>query len=128
MSKPPRLDEVFLSQNRNLINVGSAYSLRRPVETPVSRSPLAGYIVRKNSRRAISEAEMKPELAKVVKKYVQQVMDCVPESDDRPVELPDEGEVEKILTAFAHELEGAEGEDPAELDQGGPAPGTTGGR
>ena len=41
---------------------------------------------------------------------------------------PDKLELEDMLRDLAHGIEGAEGEDPAELDNGGPKPGTTGGK
>jgi hypothetical protein len=89
MAKTPRLDEVFLVQNRNVLNVGSAYTAGRA--------------------RRLRESGMKPELEKIVQKH----------SGGDPAKAD-------MLRAFAHEMEAGEGEDPSELDAGGPPAGTTG--
>jgi hypothetical protein len=99
MSKLPRLDEVFI------INVGSAYSLKKEAGFPNKKN-----LQRRTYGSNVMEANLKPEFQKIVDKYAK-----------------GDKELAATLTAFAHEIEGAEGEDPGELDQGGPAPGSTGG-
>lgn len=101
MKKPPALNEVFLVQNRNIINIGSAYS---------------------RARRRLSEGELRPEFEKIVDDHYRKIMDL-----HRDGEEPSEEEVKDCLRDMMHDVEAAEGEDPAELDQGGPEPGSTGG-
>lgn len=73
----------------------------------------------REARRSQNEA-MKPELDKVVQDYAGQIMAYF-ESNDAS---PDQDELEDMLRDFAHEMEEAEGEDPKELDVGGPSAGT----
>lgn len=69
----------------------------------------------------ISEADgqLRPELQKIVQKYATII--AKDQGDSALVDV-----YSKLLTQFAHEMEAGEGEDPGELDRGGPEPGTTG--
>ena len=122
---PPRLDETFLvADRRNMINVGSAYSLRREGAPRMTGAFMA--------RRRVNEAgwagklpagqRLRPEFEKIVREAAQDVWAAAHGSQGDP-----RVEIEEILRDMAHAIESAEGEDPAELDQGGPKPGTTGG-
>lgn len=63
--------------------------------------------------------KLKPELEKVVQRYAIQL---APKDDP----TWSTHEAADLLRRFAHDLEEAEGEDPTELDPGGPPAGTTG--
>jgi hypothetical protein len=108
MAKLPRLDEVFLVSDRrnNMINIGAAYSLKKEAGFPNKKN-----LGPRKYTSNIKEAGMKPELEKIVQKHSK--------GDPKMADM---------LRAFAHEMESGEGEDPAELDQGGPPTGTTGGK
>lgn len=67
--------------------------------------------------------KLRPELEKVVSDYARRFVSAATSKSGRPPEVT----IADLLRDFAHEMEGAEGEDPAELDPGGPEPGTTGG-
>lgn len=112
MAKLPRLDEVFISSPKP-INVGSAYSLKKeggfPNKKNLVSKPYAG--VAPGSRGSKMVESLKPELEKIVQKHCK--------GDPRMADM---------LRAFAHDMEAGEGEDPKELDQGGPPAGSTGGK
>lgn len=121
MAKLPKLNEVFIAQARP-INVGSAYSLKREAGFPNKKNLGPRQYGSNIGKGKMSEA-MKPELEKVIEKYAKMI------SDKREAnELGFEDDIAEILRDMAHEMEGAEGEDPAELDQGGPPAGSTGGQ
>lgn len=70
------------------------------------------------------QQQLKPELEKVLMKHAKLLADTMNE-------LPDgSGDMLRVIATqlrdFAHELEDAEGEDPKELDKGGPPAGSTG--
>jgi len=120
MAKLPKLNEVFIHAGRQPINVGSAYSLRKEAGMP-NKANLGPRQYGSNIGKGRMSEAMKPELEKVVQKYVDLIVRDLDSGDD-PTD-----DITRRLHDFAHEMEGAEGEDPAELDQGGPEPGTTGG-
>jgi hypothetical protein len=126
MAKTPRLDEVFLVHPSKPINVGSAYSVKEagfPNKKNLGPRPYAG-VAPGGRGSKMHEAGMKPELEAVVKKYVTRMID-----DFGLAGAKEETDtIRKCLEDFAHELEGAEGEDPKELDRGGPPAGSTGGK
>jgi hypothetical protein len=139
MSKSPKLNEVFLVNKSQLINVGSAYSHGRAPVKAERKDPKADASVissrkafvrslpeRGRKKKQLSEAtdgKLKPEFEKLVKDFQYKISMDLEGDANTP-----EAMIEKRLREFAHALEAAEGEDPAELDQGGPAPGTTGRR
>jgi hypothetical protein len=139
MAKLPRLDEVFLVTNPNIINVGSAYShgtrkMEEPKRATTMPSGMAAFVTRSvarqkashggyRGRRLVSEGGMKPELEKLVKDFQHKITMDLEGDASTPEDM-----IERRLREFAHALEKAEGEDPAELDQGGPPAGSTGGR
>jgi hypothetical protein len=114
--KLPTLNEVFISSGGRPINVGSAYSLKREGGFPNKQNLGPRQYGSNIGKGKMSEA-MKPELDKIVQQYAQEIV------SKRGVGLD---EVEDILRKFSHDMEKAEGEDPAELDAGGPPAGSTG--
>ena len=118
MSKLPRLDEVFVTSKKNLINVGSAYSLR---ETGFPNKANLKRTYGSNIGRGKMSEGLRPEFEDLVDKHYKKIMALHQDGQE-----PSEDEVKDCLRDLMHDVEGAEGEDPAELDQGGPEPGTTG--
>lgn len=79
--------------------------------------PVPPGVARSNPR----SARLKPELEKVLQQHVQTIAAKAQGGRPlNPVVLAD------LLRNFAHDLEGAEGEDPKELDPDGPPAGSTG--
>lgn len=111
MPKLPRLDEVFVVSSKP-INVGSAYSLKKeggfPNKKNLGPRKYGSNVGAPGSKMTES---LKPELEKIVQKHCK--------GDPRMADM---------LRAFAHDMEAGEGEDPKELDQGGPPAGSTGGK
>jgi len=86
----------------------------RPQMRPPASPPKAPASTQGGDRK-----RLRPELEKVIQKYAIQL---APEDDP----TWSTHEASDLLRRFAHEMEAAEGEDPSELDPGGPAPGSTG--
>lgn len=66
----------------------------------------------------ISESDLRPEFEELVDKHYKKIMALHKEEGHEP----SEDEVKSCLRDLLHDVESAEGEDPAELDQGGPEP------
>lgn len=115
MAKPPRLDEVFVTSKKNLINVGSAYSLR---ETGFPNKANLKRTYGSNIGRGKMTEDLKPEFKSIAEKHAEKLA--------KELGVDDVDTILKCMEDMMHEVEGAEGEDPGELDQGGPEPGTTG--
>jgi hypothetical protein len=117
MAKLPRLDEVFLVSKKNLINVGSAYSLKKEGGFP-NKKNLGPRQYGSNIGKGKMTEALKPEFQSIAEKHAKKLAD--------ELGVDDVDTILKCMEEMMHEVEGAEGEDPAELDKGGPEPGSTG--
>lgn len=125
-SGTPRLDEVFMVGIPAINQPGPSHrsALGRVFEAPATSSARLDRTAHRMEQQPKPKApaqmgkKLKPELEKVVEEYADLLSRAGQMSAD---------EVAGHLREFSHEMEKAEGEDPSELDPGGPAPGTTGG-
>ena len=74
-----------------------------------------------NVGRARVHEALRPEFESLVDAHYKKIMDLHKDGKE-----PSEEQVKGCLRALMHDVEKAEGEDPKELDQGGPKPGSTG--
>lgn len=115
----PQLNEVFLVgiPAINRPEPGHRSALGRVFEAPMTAPMAKPAASQPKPAAAIGAKKLKPELEKVVEEYSVLL---------RHIKSTEEAKM--FLREFSHEMEKAEGEDPAELDPNGPPAGSTGGQ